>query len=53
MYSRLFWEGLIALEFIQGEEASTPWFGGIIGSLSSGASGQLYRVFFLGLSGGP
>ena len=48
-----FRRGLVALEFPQGEETSSPWFGRIIGSLSSGASGQLYRVFLLGLAGGP
>ena len=46
MYSVLFQEGLVALEIPQGEETSSPWFGRIISSLSSGALRQLYRVFF-------
>ena len=53
MYSRLFQKGLVAFEFPQGEETSSPWFGRIISSLSSRASGQLYRVFILGLLGSP
>ena len=28
VYSRLFWEWLVTLKFPQGEETSSPWFGG-------------------------
>ena len=52
MHSRLFWDGLVALEFPQGEETGSPWFGRSISCLSPGAPEQLYGVFFLGFSGG-
>ena len=53
MHSRLFQEGLVTLKFPQGEEASSPQFGGTINTLGSEASGQLYRVFLLSLPGSP
>ena len=52
-HSRLLQDGLVALEFPQGEETGSPWFGRIIGHLSSGALGQVYGVFLLSFSGGP
>ena len=39
MHSRLFRDGLVALEFPQGEETSSPWFGRSISCLSPGALG--------------
>ena len=50
-HSRLFLEWLVTLEFPQGEEASSPWLGGVISSLGSGALGQLYQIFLLSLPG--
>ena len=44
---------LVAFECPQLEETGSPWFGRSIGCLSLGASGQLHRVFILGLSGDP
>ena len=52
-YSRLFQEGLMTPKFPQGEETSSPWLGGTISSLGSGALGQLYKIFLLSLPGGP
>ena len=42
IHSRLFWDGLVALEFPQAEESGSPWFGRSIVCLSPGAPGQLY-----------
>ena len=49
MHSRLFYDGLVALEFPQREETGRPRFWRSIGHLSFGATGQLYGVFFLWL----
>ena len=48
-----FRSGWLLFKFLQGEEGSSPWFGGTISSLGSGASGQLYRIFLLSFSGSP
>ena len=37
MHSGPFWDGLVTLEFPQGEETGIPWFGRSIGCLSPGA----------------
>ena len=44
-----FQEGLVTLKFPHGEETSSPWLGGTISSLGSGALGQVYRIFLLSL----
>ena len=38
MYSRHFKDALIALEFPQGEETGSPWFGRSIGCMSPGTT---------------
>ena len=50
-HSRLFWDGLVALEFLQGEETGSPWFGRSIVCLSPWPLGQLHGVFLLSFSG--
>ena len=50
---RLFQKWLVALKFSQGEEASSPWFRGVISSLGFGALGQLNQIFLLSLPGRP
>ena len=45
-HNRLFQEWLVTLRFPQGEKTSSPQLGGTISSLDSGASGQLYRIYF-------
>ena len=47
MHSRLYRDGLVALEFSQGEETGSPWFGRSIGCLNPGALGQLHGVLLL------
>ena len=39
MNSWCFWGGLVALEFLQGDETGSSWFWNIIGHLSPGAPG--------------
>ena len=53
MHSWHFQDGLVALEFPQGEETGSPWFWRIIGCLSPWAPGQLHGIFFLSFSGWP
>ena len=45
--------GLVALEFLLGEETGSSWFWSIVSSLGSRASGQLHSIFFLCLLGSP
>ena len=53
IHRRLFGDGLVALEFPQGEETGSPWFGRSISCLCPGPPGQLHGVFPLSLLGGP
>ena len=45
--------GLVALEFLQGEETGSSRFWGTVSNLGPRASGQLHRIFFLHLLGSP
>ena len=53
MHCWCFGGGLVAIEFLQGEETGSSQFWSIVSSLGSRASGQLHRIFFLHLPGSP
>ena len=53
MHGWHFQDGLVTLEFPQGEETGGPWIWSIISCLSLWALGQLHGIFLLSFSGGP
>ena len=53
MDSRLLQKWLVTLKFPQGEEASSPWFGGPSAVWVLETLEQLHGIFLLSLPGSP